>query len=64
MKIYEVIPKFKGTSHVVVARNANEAIEITVEYLNQCNTVPKVEASDFYVSATDVDKFLVPTIIV
>ena len=48
---------------MVVARNANEAIEITVEYLNQCNTVPKVEASDFYVSATDADKFLVPTII-
>lgn len=64
MKIYEVIPKFKGTSHVVVARNANEAIEITAEYLNQCNTVPKVEASDFCVSATDVDNFLVPTIIV
>lgn len=38
MKIYEVIPRFKGTSHVVVARNANEAIEITAEYLNQCNT--------------------------
>lgn len=59
-----MIPKFKGTSHVVVARNANEVIEITAEYLNQCNTVPKVEASDFYVSAIDVDKFLVPTIIV
>ena len=64
MRIYEVIPKFKGISHVVVARNANEAIEMAVEYINRCNTVPKVEVSDFYVSATDVEKFLVPTIIV
>lgn len=63
MKIYEVIPKFQGSSHVVIARNGSEAVEMTVDYLNQCNTVPKVEASDFYVSATDVDKFLVPTII-
>lgn len=63
MKIYEVIPNFGGLSHVVIAKNESEAIEITVKYLNQCNTVPKVEASDFYVSATDVDKFLVPTII-
>lgn len=64
MRIYEVIPKFQGSSHVVIAKDANEAVEMTVEYLNQCNTVPKVEASDFYVSATDADKFLVPTIIV
>lgn len=64
MRIYEVIPKFQRSSHVVIAKDANEAVEMTVEYLNQCNTVPKVEASDFYVSATDADKFLVPTIIV
>ena len=63
MRIYEVIPKFQGSSHVVIARNASEAVEMTVEYLNQCNTVPKVEASDFFANAIDADKFLVPTII-
>lgn len=64
MKLYEVIPNFRGPSHVVIAKNASEAIEIKVKYLNQFQTSHLFEASDFYVSATDVDKFSEPTIIV
>lgn len=35
MKIYEVIPKFSGPSHVVIAKSANEAINATVNHFNQ-----------------------------
>lgn len=64
MKIYEVIPKFSGRSHVVIAKNASEAIEITVKYLNQqFQPAHFFETSEFCASAIDADKFSEPTII-
>lgn len=30
MKIYEVIPKFSGPRHAVIARNEEEAIRLSV----------------------------------
>ena len=63
MKIYEVIPKFGGPRHVVIARNEEEAIEATVKYLNQFQTFHLFETSDFCVSAIDADKLSEPTII-
>lgn len=64
MKIYEVIPKLHGRSHVVIARNEEEAIEATVKYLNDFQTANLFEASDFSASNIDADKFLETTIIV
>ncbi len=63
MKIYEVIPKFSGRSHVVIARNEEEAIEATVDYLNEFQTSHLFKTSDFSASAIDADKFSEPTII-
>lgn len=63
MKIYEVIPKFGGPRHVVIARNEEEAIEATVKHLNQFQTFHLFETSDFRVSAIDADKLSEPTII-
>lgn len=63
MKIYEVIPNFGGPSHVVIARNEEEAIEATVKHLNQFQTFHLFKTSDFRVSAIDADKLSEPTII-
>lgn len=63
MKIYEVIPKFSGRSHVVIARNEEEAIEAMAKDLNQFQTFHLFEASDFRVNAIDVDKLSEPMII-
>lgn len=63
MKIYEVIPKFSGRSHVVVAKNESEAIETTVKYLNQFQTGHLFKPDDFCVSDIDANKFSEPTII-
>lgn len=64
MKIYEVIPKLHGQSHVVIARNEEEAIEATVKNLNQFQTAHLFKTSEFCAGAIDVDKFLETTIIV
>lgn len=63
MKIYEVIPNFGGPSHVVIARNEEEAIEATVENLNQFQTADLFKTSEFCASDIDADKFSEPTII-
>lgn len=63
MGIYEVIPNFGGPSHVVIARNEEEAIEATVENLNQFQTAHLFKTSDFCAGAIDADKFSEPTII-
>lgn len=65
MKIYEVIPEVRGLelSHVVVAKNENDAIEMVAKFLNQVQTHHLYESSDFCVSAIYVDKFSEPTII-
>ena len=62
MKIYEVIAQ-RGPSHVVIAKNATEAINATVEHLNQFQTAHLFKASDFRVSDIDADKFSEPIII-
>lgn len=64
MKIYEVIPNFGGPSHVVIARNEEEAIEATVKNLNEFQTAHLFKTSEFCTSAIDADKFSEPTIIV
>nr|DAH38801.1 MAG TPA: hypothetical protein [Caudoviricetes sp.] len=63
MKIYEVIPDFGGPRHVVIVRNEEEAIEMTVKYLNQFHAFDLYKTSDFCVSAIDADKLSEPTII-
>lgn len=63
MKIYGVVPKFSGPSHIVIAPNASEAVEITVKYLNQFQTSRLFKTSEFRVSAIDADKFSEPTVI-
>ena len=47
MKIYQVFPKVGGPSHVVIAKSATEAINATVNYLNQFQTGNLFKASDF-----------------
>lgn len=63
MKIYEVISKISGRSHVVIARNEEEAIEATVDYLNEFQTAHFFETSEFCASDIGADKFSEPTII-
>ena len=63
MKIYEVIPIFNGSAHVVVAKNESEAIKTTVDYLNQFQTGHLFKPDDFCASDIDADKFSEPTII-
>lgn len=63
MKIYEVIPNFGGPSHVVIARNEEEAIEATVKNLNEFQTAHLFKTSEFCASDIDADKFSEPTII-
>lgn len=58
MKIYEVIPNFGGPSHVVIARNEEEAIEATVKNLNQFQTGNLYKASDF--SLIDISDYMLP----
>ena len=49
MKIYEVFTEvLYGPSHVVVANNESEAIEMTINYLNQSPTHHEYKPSDFY----------------
>lgn len=63
MKIYEVIPNFGGPSHVVIARNEEEAIEATVKNLNEFQTAHLFKTSEFCASDIDADKFSEPMII-
>lgn len=63
MKVYEVVPEFSGSTHVVIAKNASEAVELMVKYLNQFQTGHSYEASDFCVSSIDADKFSEPMVI-
>lgn len=73
MKIYEVIAQRGprnvviaqgGPRHVVIARNEEEAIEATVDYLNEFQTSHLFKPDDFCASDIDADKFSEPTIIV
>lgn len=64
MKIYDVMPIYKGESHVVIAKSESEAIKTVVDYLNQFQTFHLFELDDFCASAIDADKFSEPTIIV
>ena len=57
MKAYEVFPKVSGPSHVAVAKNESEAIEVVVNYLNRFQTGHLYETSDFYASDISADKF-------
>lgn len=66
MKIYVVVsefPEFGEPGHVVIAKNASEAVEMTVNYLNQSQTGHLYKTSDFSFSDINVDKFSDPTII-
>lgn len=73
MKIYEVIPDFGssrhvvivqgGPRHVVVAKSESEAIKTVVDYLNQFQTFHLFELDDFCANAIDADKFSEPMII-
>ena len=63
MKVYEVVPEFSGPSHVVIAKNATEAIEATVNHLNQTQTGHLYKESDFCASDISADKFSEPTVI-
>lgn len=63
MRIYEVIPIFKGESHVVVAKSENEAIKTVVDYLNQFQTFHLFGPDEFCASDIVADKFSEPTII-
>lgn len=65
MKIYKAIPNFLGgSSHVMIAKNKSDAIEMMVNYLNQFQTHYLYKTSDFFANAIDADKFSEPTIIV
>ena len=63
MKVYEVVPEFSESTHVVIAKNENEAIEATVNHLNQTQTWHLYKASDFCASDISADKFSEPTVI-
>lgn len=64
MKIYDVMPIYKGEDHVVIAKSESEAIKTVVDYLNQFQTFHLFKTSDFCASDIDADKFSEPTIIV
>lgn len=64
MKIYEVFTEvLYGPSHVVVANNESEAIEMMINYLNQSPTHHEYKPSDFYAGVIDTDNLWEPTII-
>lgn len=63
MKIYDVMPIYKGEDHVVIAKSESEAIKTVVDYLNQFQTFHLFELDDFCAIAIDADKFSEPTII-
>ena len=63
MKIYDVMPIYKGEGHVVIAKSESEAIKTVVDYLNQFQTFHLFELDDFCANAIDADKFSEPTII-
>ena len=58
MKIYQVFPKVGGPGHVVIAKSATEAINATVNYLNQFQTGDLYKASDF--SLVDISDYMLP----
>ena len=62
MKIYQVFPKVGGPSHVVIAKSATEAINATVNYLNQFQTGNLYKASDF--SLIDISDYMLPNPVV
>ena len=47
MEIYQVFPKAGGPTHVVIAKSANDAINATVNHLNQLQTGHLYKASEF-----------------
>ncbi len=58
MKIYEVTKKLTGSSFVLVAKNASEATEMVINYLNELPPFHFYETSDFLVRPIiDADKF-------
>lgn len=61
MKIYVAVAS--GLTHLVIAKNASEALEMMTNYLNQSKSHGLYETSDFSVSTINVDKFSDPTII-
>ena len=63
MKIYEVIGEFSSQSHVVIANNKDEAVDITVNYLIKYPTSHLYYPEDFSVNVIDANKFSEPTII-
>lgn len=63
MKVYEVVPELSGSSHVVIAKNESEAVEMAVKYLNQFQTGHLYEASDFSASCINGEKFSEPVVI-
>lgn len=63
MKVYEVVPKFSGPSHAVIAKSESEAIEAVVNNLNQFQTWHLYKTSDFCASDISADKFSEPTVI-
>lgn len=62
MKIYDVVPIFKGEVRVVVAKSESEAIKMVVDYFNQFH-IGQFEPDDFCASVINVDEFSEPTII-
>ena len=63
MKIYDVVPIFKGEDIVVVANSGSEAIKMAVDYFNQFHIGHLFESDDFCAGVIDADKFSEPTII-
>lgn len=62
MKIYDVMPIFKGENLVVVAKGESEAIKMAVDYFNQFH-IGQFEPDDFCASVINADEFSEPTII-
>ena len=62
MKIYNVIPIYKGENLVVVAKSESEAIKMAVDYFNQYH-IGQFEPDDFCASTINADEFSESTII-
>lgn len=63
MKIYDVVPIYKGEVRVVVAKSESEAIKMVVDYFNQFHIGHLFEPDDFCASIINADEFSEPTII-
>ena len=62
MKIYDVVPIFKGEDIVVVANSGSEAIKMAVDYFNQ-RRISDFEPDDFFYNVINVDEISEPMII-